>query len=117
MTWMTANRIGDGLALVAGFVLIAVAFLATLPATGYWNALVTGTLIALASALALWKNAEGLDWARLVFGTWAVLSPWVLALELPLGLALAHVAAGTVALAWPTWRRWKDESPTGQKAA
>lgn len=117
MTWMTANRIGDGLALVAGLVLVTLAFVATLPEQGYWNALVTGTLIALASALALWKNAEGLDWARLVFGTWAALSPWVLALELPLGVALTHFAAGLIALAWPTWRRWKHERPMGRKAA
>jgi hypothetical protein len=117
MSWMTTNRIGDSLALIAGLGLVAVAYLATLPEAGFWNALVTGTLIALASAAALWKSAEGLDWARLVVGVWVALSPWVLALALPPGLAFAHVALGIVGLAWPAWRRWKAQTSNGQKTA
>lgn len=59
-------------------------------------------------AVALWHAHVALDWARVVLGAWAAISPWLLASGFTFGLVAIHVVLGLVALAFPAWRIWSD---------
>lgn len=108
-TWMSPNgKLGDAISLVAGLALAVLPFAVSMTQIAFWSALLTGGLIAVLAAVALWRPHEGLDWARMVAGVWAAISPWALAAGFTLGIALAHVALGVLGLAFPAWRRWKD---------
>ncbi|AJE47419.1 MAG: DUF4175 domain-containing protein [Rhodobacteraceae bacterium] len=109
-TWTTNyDKLGDGISLLAGLALAGLPFVVTMTDIAFWSALLTGGLIAVLAAIALWRPHEGLDWARMVAGVWAAISPWALVAGFTLSIALAHVALGVLALAFPAWRRWKND--------
>lgn len=85
-TWMSPNgKLGDAISLVAGLALAVLPFAVSMTQIAFWSALLTGGLIAVLAAVALWRPHEGLDWARMVAGVWAAISPWALAAGFTLG--------------------------------
>ncbi len=61
-----------------------------------WNAWVVGALIALIAAGALFAFAAWEEWANLVLGIWAVLSPWILGFAAVSAAMWVHVIAGLI---------------------
>lgn len=109
-TWIkNYDKLGDGVSVLAGLALAGLPFIVTMTDIAFWSTLLTGGLIAVLAAIALWRPHEALDWARVVAGLWAAISPWTLVTGFTLSIALAHVALGVLALAFPAWRRWKND--------
>jgi hypothetical protein len=61
-----------------------------------WNAWIIGVVVALIAIGALVSFNEWEEWANLVLGIWAVISPWVLGFTGTAPAAVAHVIAGLI---------------------
>ncbi|WP_163268768.1 SPW repeat protein [Chelativorans alearense] len=64
--------------------------------TAAWNAWVVGALIGLVAIGALVSFAEWEEWANLVLGIWAIISPWLLGFAAITAAVWAHVIAGVI---------------------
>lgn len=80
--------------LILGIGLACAAFMfAALPAAA-WNAGIVGVLIALCSAIALFRYAGWAEWSNVALGCWAVISPFLLGFGSAVAPMWTHVVIG-----------------------
>lgn len=66
--------------------------------TAAWNAATVGAVIALCSAIALYRYADWAEWSNLTLGIWAVIAPFALGFGSATGAMLTHIVIGSTVL-------------------
>ncbi|MBP2294348.1 SPW repeat protein [Azospirillum rugosum] len=62
--------------------------------TAAWNAWITGAVMIVLAAAAIFSFAEWEEWVNLVVGLWAVVAPWVLGFAGHTSAMWSHVVVG-----------------------
>ena len=73
-----------------------------------WNAVILGVLIGVAALYALYQSSVWAEAANAVFGTWLLVSPWVLGFSGLVAAMLSAVIVGVAVLALALWRLGRD---------
>lgn len=109
-TWK--ERQDKGIIDVVNLLLGAVLFLAPwlygfadqMPAA--WNAWITGAVMVILAAAAIFAFAEWEEWVNLVVGLWALVSPWVLGFAGQPSALRSHVVVGLVVAVLSAGEAW-----------
>jgi len=108
-----SNKVLESTNLVLGIGLACAAFMfAGVPAAA-WNAGMVGSLIAICSAIALYRYGDWAEWSNLTLGSWAVVAPFLLGFGSASTAMWTHVLIGlcvtTVAIVQLMANRRKQE--------
>lgn len=102
----------NGLSALAGLVMVLGPWLAGFTGTpvAAWNSWVVGAAIAGIGAAALVALHEWEEWASLVLGAWALVSPWILGFGAEQGAVLVHVLVGLTVIAVAAIELWSEHN-------
>ncbi|MGV0876510.1 hypothetical protein V6767_05125 [Martelella sp. FLE1502] len=108
--WLSDNeKLGEIISLLAGVCLVGLAFYAEIAGAAFWCSVSMGGLIAVLSALAVWRKREEFDWLRMAAGIWAAFIPWIFFMEVTVPFLAVQFVFSILAIAFPVWRRWRDD--------